>query len=294
MSRDSLIAEGNSIPWFHAMNFGDWVSPGRFSADRAPNITLFPIFHFLKQTEINGKSVLDIGTADGLVAYGLEKLGASRVVATDGITRRPFEIAHKLLQSNVEYISGLHDTHLLPRAEELGQFDIVICAGFLYHLFGPLHTIAACRSLVKPGGLLLVESVYTGGEEPTMTLNTELDPPLTSQQSSYWIGTKSAYEGMLKLCCFDILGTASIGTQVAPGKAGRLGLVARAVAAKDVRDRKPQTIRTQTMLAGTPEIKFNLTSSPENNVAYSGAREHAKLSMSDDHSWFPFQPSWKP
>lgn len=292
MDRQTLIERGKSLGWFHAIDFDDWQSPGRFSADRTPNATLLPVFELMRHIDFKGLRVLDVGTADGLVAFACEKLGAAEVVATDGTHREAFDVAHELLGSKAKYVSDLQDTEMLARASELGQFDVVVLAGFLYHLFGPLHTLAACRRLVKPGGIILVETVYTGGEKPYAWLNTEMDPPLTEQQSSYWIATRSTIDGMLKLSCFDILQTATLGKVAPEGKAGRYAVAARAVSPDDVGNRTPQLKRTQELLSGTAEIPFSKLKRDDysGSLAYGGPDTHIEVPVETQADWIPLQP----
>ncbi|MGH8247542.1 MAG: class I SAM-dependent methyltransferase, partial [Gammaproteobacteria bacterium] len=272
--------------------FGDWVSPGRFGAEKTPNATLLPVFEFLRHIDVVGLDVLDIGAADGLVSFTLEAKGARRVVATDGVVRPAFEVAHALIGSKVEYISDLQDVDLDRRGTELGTFDIVVLAGFLYHVFGPLATIAACRKLVRAGGLLIVETVYRGGEEPTLLLNTAIEPPITEQHSTYSIPTPSAVEGMLRLCCFDPLASASLGKLQRSGGRGRVGYLVRAVSPDDVRNRPPQLVRTHEMLAGTPNINFRALRSQGSgsSVPYLGPPGHTEVNPNTHADWIPFQP----
>lgn len=291
--RSELIEEGQSIPWFHAIDFGDWTSPGRSAPGANPNSTLLPVFEFMRHIDFAGRDVLDIGTADGLVAFAAEALGASRVVATDGTPRRPFEIARELIGSSVEYVTHLPDVDLLRRKEGLGRFDIIILAGFLYHVWGPLNVVGACRNLLRPGGLILVETVYTGDAEPVLRLNTEMDPPLTEQISSYFIGSPPAIHGMLKLACFDCLASASLGPKLEQGGVGRYGVVARAVSPDNVSDRLPQLMRTHSRLAGVPEVSFRdlRRENYSNPVAYARShRDHTEIPPGTYPHWIPFQP----
>lgn len=91
--------------------------------------------------DLRGKTVLDIGCSDGFFAFECEKRGASRVVAFDNWSSpyvdspAGFETAHAILGSHVEHC----DLDLMTLdAAELGQFDIVLCLGVLYHLRHPL------------------------------------------------------------------------------------------------------------------------------------------------------------
>lgn len=103
MKRHDLITKAMGIPWFHAINFGDYVSPGRFTPDKTPNSTLLPVFSFLKNIFVANTTCLDIGTADGLTAFTLKDLGARHVIATDGRPQGGFEIASNLLDMDIEY-----------------------------------------------------------------------------------------------------------------------------------------------------------------------------------------------
>jgi tRNA (mo5U34)-methyltransferase len=102
--------------------------------------------------DLSGKSVLDVGCSDGFFAFECEKRGAGRVVAFDEWSSpyidRPegFETAHRLLGSKVEF--RRLDLQTLDPAQ-LGQFDVVLCLGVLYHLRHPLLGIEQLARLTK-------------------------------------------------------------------------------------------------------------------------------------------------
>ena len=148
-SRQKLIEEADSMPWFHAIDFGDYTSRGRFPQGTTPNSTLLPVFHFLRDLDVTDRDCLDIGTADGIVAFSLKQRGARRVVGADGGPRRQFEIARQLLGIDVEYDSRFPDTEF-DRRFPPGTFDVVVMAGLIYHLFGPLNAIARVATCCAP------------------------------------------------------------------------------------------------------------------------------------------------
>lgn len=120
--------------------------------------------HACLPESIAGTSVLDIGTANGGVAFELARRGATRVVAVDiyDSGRFGFEQIRKFLGVSVEYLC----CSVYELAARLGgeQFDIVIFFGVLYHLRHPLLALDALRSLVK--GRALIETAvcdYLGG-----------------------------------------------------------------------------------------------------------------------------------
>jgi SAM-dependent methyltransferase len=290
--RQQLIADAAACTWFHAIDFGDYVSPSRSRTKGVPNGSLQPVWEFLQHLNVAGLDCLDIGAADGIVAFTLKQMGARRVVATDVIPRRPFLIARELLALDVEYITDLPDTELGRRfAPE--NFDLIVMAGFLYHLFSPLNAIAACRRILRPGGLLITESCYTGGAAPAAYLSTEMEPPLTQEPSTYWIFTPSAIEGMLKLSCFDVLGSASVGGLRTSGGIGRVGHIARAVAPDEVGNRRPQLVSTHTKVSVGPPLNFQEMRSRGTTrpIPYAGPQEHVVVGADRYPEWVPLLPT---
>ncbi len=191
--------------WFHAMDLGESVvTCGRFPPDRSQNQTLFSVIDLLNDIDVRGMDCLDIGATDGLISFGLEKLGAKSVVATDRFAGPGFATVHDLLRSKVE----LH-THVEISTinQVLGgrSFDLIVCAGVIYHMLNPLSAIMACRSLLKPGGLMIVETAMSWlSDHAVMVLNSE--EQLSMESSTYWMPTPKALMGMTRLCHFEVLG----------------------------------------------------------------------------------------
>ena len=137
--------------------------------------------------DVAGRSVLDIGAWDGKFSFAAEKAGAARVVALDhyawGVDfvargayweecirngtlpdqsrdetdfwrpdlpgRRGFEFAEAALDSKVEPVVGDFQKVDL---DELGQFDVVLYLGVLYHMKEPLTCLERLRSRHQRGG----------------------------------------------------------------------------------------------------------------------------------------------
>ena len=103
-----------------------------------------------------GMTVLDIGAWDGYFSFEFERRGAKRVLAIDtfawnGPGFECFQLAHGHFGSKVEY--QRMDAHDLDPAV-VGTFDLVFCAGVLYHLRHPLIALEKIRS-VTAGRLIL-------------------------------------------------------------------------------------------------------------------------------------------
>lgn len=99
--------------------------------------------------DLDGLSVLDVGTTNGGAAFLLERLGARRVVAVDiypGETYG-FEETRAFLQSGVEFVQA--SVYELPSLLD-EMFDVIIFWGVLYHLRHPLLGLDNLRRLCRP------------------------------------------------------------------------------------------------------------------------------------------------
>jgi tRNA (mo5U34)-methyltransferase len=87
---------------------------------------------------LDGKSVLDIGTANGGSLFELERRGAARLLGVDIYPPDFYGSAAigSFLGSRAEFIqANLYDLATTLRGE---RFDIVLALGVIYHLRHPL------------------------------------------------------------------------------------------------------------------------------------------------------------
>src|SRR5437867_10415506 len=156
--------------WYHTIELGNGlVSRGIF--DHRPIIHNWGL-----PPSLRGKSVLDVGTADGFLAFEAERRGASRVVAIDVARYGDFDwlphvrtrigprmdtemaarfrIAHAMRGSRVEHFTcSVYD--LSPAS--LGHFDLVLCGSLLLHLQNPLRALVNIRAVTTE--MAVIETV---------------------------------------------------------------------------------------------------------------------------------------
>ena len=108
--------------------------------------------------DLTGWTVLDIGAWHGFFSFECEKRGAERVVAIDRYAWDRFGMdeflsARERLGSKVEH--RRMDVQQLDPAE-IGQFDLVLLLGVLYHLRNPLAALDRIARVTKQ--LLICET----------------------------------------------------------------------------------------------------------------------------------------
>jgi tRNA (mo5U34)-methyltransferase len=140
--------------WYHTIELRDGlISKGLHDHRSVVDSYGFP-------DSLDGKTCLDVATANGCFAFEMERRGAARVVAIDaprlgdidwlpqmkskmaqrlneslGPGQPQFQMAHALRRSKVEgKLCNVYD--LSP--ETVGSFDVVFCGALLLHLHNPL------------------------------------------------------------------------------------------------------------------------------------------------------------
>jgi 2-polyprenyl-6-hydroxyphenyl methylase/3-demethylubiquinone-9 3-methyltransferase len=106
---------------------------------------------------LEGKTALDVGCGGGILTEALAAAGAA-VTGID-LSDKALAVAqlHRL-ESGVAVDYRLIAAEALA-AEQPGGFDIVTCMEMLEHVPQPASTVAACATLVKPGGLVVFATI---------------------------------------------------------------------------------------------------------------------------------------
>lgn len=109
------------------------------------------------RVRLTGAAALDVGCGGGILSEALARSGAN-VIAID-LASAVLEVARMHLHE-----SGLAVDYRAIAVEKLatempGHFDVVTCMELLEHVPDPASVIAACATLLKPGGKLFLSTL---------------------------------------------------------------------------------------------------------------------------------------
>ena len=204
------------------------LEPGIFTCN-SDQTHLGLVNQLLEPIDFQSLACLDIGTRDGGTAFLLEKCGARPVVALDIEDRKQFRLVHKYLQSNVKYITDCHVDDMEDRLSEIqpNNFDIIILSSVLNHVYDIFGTLAQARNLLKPGGLLIVETACIESAESSFYFNNE--GYFYNDSYAYWFPTVACFKHLLSLCSFELLSSLKEKGNHKHGDLLRYALTVRAV-----------------------------------------------------------------
>ena len=114
-----------------------------------------------------GLRILDIGCGGGLLSEPMARLGAE-VVGADAAERNI-----PVAQIHAEQ-SGLKIDYRHTTAEDMAaageQFDVVLNMEVVEHVADPLAYLTACRTLLKPGGLMICSTINRNAKSFAMAI----------------------------------------------------------------------------------------------------------------------------
>jgi tRNA (mo5U34)-methyltransferase len=113
---------------------------------------------------LENRKVLDVGCGNGYYAQQMHLAGAQSVIGVDPT------LLYVMQFLAVSFFQPLAGTFVLPlRAEELPQngraFDTCFSMGVLYHQRSPLLHLQQLKGFLRPGGQLVLETIFVPGEE---------------------------------------------------------------------------------------------------------------------------------
>ena len=151
----TLIEQAHSRQWFYAYDLPDGSSTSTYHDDDIHlihNTRWRMLESYLDRNlgaDKSGLSALDLASHQGWFAVNMARAGFSPVL---GVDARQSHVDDSTLISDIYEMDQLKfqqgDIHDQD-PEKLGQFDVVLMFGLLYHLENPVGALRVCRSLCK-------------------------------------------------------------------------------------------------------------------------------------------------
>ena len=229
MDVPQTIAKAAEIFWFHSIDLGQGLVTDGI---KTPDV-LAREWQSLQLPQLDGKSVLDIGAWDGFFSLECERRGAGPVTALDhyvwcldlpkqqeywkkcmdqGISpepyesvpglwnphkllgRRGFDMAKEMLGSHVEaVVADFMDMDL----SRLGQFDVVLYLGVLYHMKDPFRALRRLASVTRELAVIETEAIRVPNLEGYAFWEFYESNELNADISNWWVPTEA---GLVRAC----------------------------------------------------------------------------------------------
>ena len=149
LTMSSVYVDQDEISRFEAMAAEWWDPKGKFKP--LHQINPIRLDYIARQVDLSHAKVLDVGCGGGLLAEGMAKRGAD----VTGIDRSPKALSVARLhaeQSSVAVNYQENDAETWAESHQ-GTYDVVTCLEVLEHVPDVRRAVAACASMIKPGGL---------------------------------------------------------------------------------------------------------------------------------------------
>ena len=163
----TLIEQAHSREWFYSYDLPDGsTTPTYHGSDIKPiHDTRWRMLESCLDENLgsdrSGLSALDLASHQGWFAVNLMRAGFSSVL---GVDARQSHVDDSTLISRIYGMDHLSfqkgDIHELD-PDQLGQFDVVLMLGLLYHLENPVGALRVCRGLCN--GLCIIETQIVPG-----------------------------------------------------------------------------------------------------------------------------------
>ncbi len=163
----TLIEKAHSREWFYSFDLPDGsTTPTYHDADiHQIHDTRWQMLESYLDKNLGAErqdlSVLDLASHQGWFAVNMARAGFAPVL---GIDARQSHVDDATLISSIYNMEQLSfqqgDVHQLNR-DQLGQFDVVLMFGLLYHLENPVGALRVCREFCK--NLCIIETQIVPG-----------------------------------------------------------------------------------------------------------------------------------
>lgn len=143
-----------------------------------------------------GRTVLDVGCGNGYHCWRMLGSGAKLVIGIDPTLLSVMQF------KAIKHFAGDWPVHVLPLAledmpEQMPAFDTVFSMGVLYHRRSPLDHLLKLKSLLRPGGELVLETLVIEGDELQVLLP---EDRYARMRNVWFIPSCATLAGWLKRC----------------------------------------------------------------------------------------------
>ena len=256
-----LQAQADAIEWYHTIDLGQ----GVVTKGKGVQETMGEIL-----PDVSGRSVLDIGAWDGKFSFsgreerrqpgggarplrvGYRLRGPGRLLGRvhpqrdladqsrdetdfwrpDLPGRRGFDLAKAALGSRVEpVVADFQKIDL----DDLGQFDVVLYLGVLYHMKEPLTCLERVRAVTKEVAVIETEALHLEGLEHEALMQFHAGSSLRTDFGNWYVPTIEALHNLCRAAGFSEVRTV-VGPPAPPAGAAA----------------EPLKVRVGRRIAGTP------------------------------------------
>jgi SAM-dependent methyltransferase len=154
MEREEVIRRMSEYQFFQEIDLGDGIlTPGTHKGPHKDKV-----LEIIRNNDLSGKRVLELGCSNGLFSIEAERQGAKEVLAVDHTEKNIAPLRELLIPFLKSNINVKRSNALALDPGDIGQFDVVIFAGLLYHIRYPFLMIKNIRDLTKEGGIVMLET----------------------------------------------------------------------------------------------------------------------------------------
>jgi SAM-dependent methyltransferase len=152
------IESASQYGWGHSIDFGPFVKQGFLDDGYLKIAGLLDAWRWWPR-DLAGMNVADVGCFTGGLTLLMAARNPDRVFAVDEVPEHLQQcdfLCRSFAVENVETLeSSLFDLHRKLARE---SFDLILLSGVLYHLSDMLVGLLVMRELLRPGGVLIIET----------------------------------------------------------------------------------------------------------------------------------------
>lgn len=160
--------EIREMEWYYAVE----LAPGVFTKG-SEYINMIPTRKLMQRIEYSGLSVLDMGTMEGAFSMMLARAGAVVTAYDRELLGDRVALLKQVYECEFDYRT--HDAFTSFARNVLengpGPFDSVLFSGVLYHTISPGIFLHVTRTLLKTGGIMVLETACIVDDESALYFN---------------------------------------------------------------------------------------------------------------------------